>query len=120
MDTTDTPVSKIRIDHTADDNYPSASELFHSEFDLQVRALMEPVRTTLLESVESCEPAEIVGQLLMNFLNDDGFAGDDPDSAMNGKFNVRQKQNLLAVADHMGPDWCQALYHATVFMTKVA
>lgn len=98
----------------------SMSTRFHAEFDAEARALLEPVRETLLESTESCTAEEIIGQMLMNFINDDGFTGDDPDSAFAGRFNVTQKQNMIAVAAHMGPDWCQALYHAAVFMTKVA
>lgn len=99
---------------------PSESEQFHAAFDAAVRSIMEPVRNTLLELTESCTKEEIVGQLLMNFLNEDGFTGDDPDSTIVGRFNTRQKQNFIAVADHMGPDWAQALYHAAVFITKVA
>lgn len=96
------------------------SEQFHATFDSNVRELMEPVRDTLLESVESCTRPEIIGQLLMNVINDDGFTGDDPEAAMAGRFNLHQKQNLMAIAEHIGPDWAQALYHAAVFITKVA
>lgn len=101
-------------------NTKTTSSVFHEQFDSNVRTLMEPVRDTLLESTESCTKEEIIAQLLMEFINDDGFTGDDPDSAFAGKFNVKQRQNLVAVAAHMGPDWAQALYHAAVFITKVA
>lgn len=96
------------------DTIDTTSSAFHRTFDLNVANMMEPVRDTLIESVASCEPEEIIGQLLMNFL-DDGV-----DDAVDGRFTTAQKARLVAVADHMGPDWAQALYHAAVFITKVA
>jgi hypothetical protein len=107
-----------------DINNTTASELvsadFHVEFDKNVRELLESIRDGLLESTESCRREEIIGQLLMEFIADDGFTGDDPESYFAGKFNLHQKQNFMAIASHMGPDWSQALYHAAVFITKVA
>jgi hypothetical protein len=94
-----------------------AADTFREAFDRAVDRLMESVGLTLLETTMSCTTEEIVGQLLMNFL--DG-AGDDPDAIFEGTFNVTQKQRLVALATHLGPDWAQALYHAAVFITKVA
>lgn len=102
------------------DDILSESEQFHQAFDANVKALMEPIRDGLLNSTVSCSPEEIIGELLMNLINNDGFTGNDPESAFAGKFNTKQKQNLVAVAHHIGPDWAQAFYHAAVFMTKVA
>lgn len=83
------------------------SDTFHQDFDTNLRELMEPVRETLLESVTSCSREEIIGQLLMNELCDEPMT-------------VDQKARLVRIADHMGPDWAQSLYHAAVFITKVA
>jgi len=104
----------------ASDAADKTTQQFHLDFDENVLQLMEPVRTALLESTESCTEAEIIGQLLMNFINNGGFTIDDHEATFEGRFNLRQKQNFMAVANHMGPDWTQALYHAAVFMTKVA
>lgn len=94
---------------TAADRY-NESDGFHLTFDSNAKVMMEPVRDVLLESVSSCTQEEIIGQLLMNLLGDNG----------EGQLTARLKQRLVAIADHMGPDWTQALYHAAVFMTKVA
>lgn len=85
---------------------------FHEVFDANARAILEPVRQDLIESVNSCKPEEIIGQILMKWL--DGEDGRGPDDY------IVNKQRALAIAEHMGPDWCQALYHTVVFMTKVA
>lgn len=87
------------------------AENFHAMFDLNIRGLTEPVRDALLESCESCTEEEIIGQLLMNILGDEG-GGDH--------LTARLKVRLVTIAEHMGPDWAQALYHAAVFITKVA
>lgn len=47
-----------------------------------------------------------LGQLLMETI-------DSPDDPVN-------KAYWLQVAEHIGPDYAQALYHAAVFTTKVA
>lgn len=51
--------------------------------------------------------ADVMGHLLLQFL-------DDPDT-----ITIEQKQRLVIIAEILGPDWCQALYHQAVFMTKV-
>lgn len=99
------------------DTIDTTSSAFHATFDSNVRELMDPVRTTLLESAESCTKEEIVGQLLMNLLNAGGFS---PGATIAGRFNLPQKQRFIAIAEHLGPDWAQALYRAAVFITKVA
>lgn len=39
---------------------------------------------------------------------------------VDGKPSAATKRLLLEVALQLGPDRCQALYHAVVYMTKVA
>lgn len=34
--------------------------------------------------------------------------------------DANEKKFWVDVAEHMGPDYCQAMYHAAVFMTRVA
>jgi len=84
---------------------------FHQEFDRNAKEILDPVREALIESVESCTKPEIIGQILMNFLGD----GNDK-----GHFSADEKTFFVHMADHMGPDWAQALYHAAVFITKGA
>lgn len=91
----------------------------HNSFDAIVSDVTQGAREFCLDN-EGMTRDELIGQILMDFINDDGFTGDDPQSAFDGKFNVKQKQNMIAVASHLGPDWAQALYHAAVFITKVA
>lgn len=88
-------------------NETTTSSAFHKAFDANARTILEPVREQLLESVESASPEEIIGQMLMILLCDDPMTAET-------------KVRLVRMADHMGPDYCQALYHAAVFMTKVA
>lgn len=53
----------------------------------------------------------LVGQMVMNMLRTSSVAsGID--------FPRATHDDLFALAKHMGPDWCQALYHAAVFMTR--
>lgn len=104
------------MDNISSDKYAGVEGGFHQIFDENVRELMEPVRETLIESVESCTSEEIIGQLLMNLLGD----YEDPDKVIAGSLSVDQKARLVRIASHMGPDWAQALYHAAVFITKVA
>lgn len=94
------------------DNIDTTSSTFHTTFDSNVREMMEPVRDTLIESVESCTSEEIIGQLLMSLL------GDGYDFAT-ANLSTDLKSRLVRIADHMGPDWAQALYRAAVFITKV-
>ena len=65
-----------------------AVELFHEAFELNVRELMEPVRSMLLESVESCTKEEIIGQLLMQELCDEPMG-------------VDQKARLVRIAEDL-------------------
>lgn len=83
------------------------SAKFREVFDANVKELMEPVREALLESSATCTTEEIIAQLLMNCLADK-------------ELGVMSRHGLLDIADHMGPDWAQALYRAAVFITKVA
>ena len=60
--------------------------------------------------VEQLTP-EAFGELTLQFLGS-GMMG-NPQSPVN-------KIAAVKVADRLGPDWCQALYHFSVFCTRVA
>lgn len=92
---------------------------FHAEFDAATKALLEPVRNTLLESSGTCTREKIIAQLMMENLFAHPF---DPEAGSNWPecLTTEQKKFLVGVASHMGPDWAQALYRAAVFITKVA
>jgi hypothetical protein len=94
---------------------------FHNDFDATVEAIMEPVREALLEGSGEATREAIVAQLMMeNLFPHPCEPGNDGDGFFSGRLTREQKVTLVSVAEHMGPDWTQALYHATVFMTKVA
>lgn len=99
-------------------NDTQTSSVFHETFDRNVRAIMEPVRDTLIESVNSCSIEEIIAQVLMNLLDLPDNENGGP--AEHGTFTADTKARLVHIGDHMGPDWAQALYRAAVFITKVA
>lgn len=89
-------------------------ELIDSHF----RLLRDVVEEALMNEVHEGRHItldKLLAQLLMYTLNNDSV-----DELSSGQFDVEMKQRLVAMADHMGPDWAQALYHAAVFMTKVA
>lgn len=85
------------------------STAFHNQFDTNAKNLIEACREPLLEGPVSATEEELIGQVIMNMLGE-----------CEASMSARQKARLVLIADHMGPDWCQALYHAAVFMTRVA
>jgi len=103
---------------------PFDSETFHAQFDSNAKQMLDEIRETLLEGPGTATREQIMGQLIMDNI----FAHDlDPDLSgreardiFNGYLTADQKANLVKIADHLGPDWAQALYHAAVFITKVA
>lgn len=83
------------------------------KFDEVFNVLKEEVREGLLsvsgsagEFDANCNRSTIIAQILMNTLGDNST-----------KPNLH---DLLSMAEWMGPDHAQALYHAAVFITKVA
>lgn len=97
---------------------------FHKDFDAIADDLLGPssvVRETLLEGAGTCSREEILGQLMMEnlFPHDCDVDNCALDDMQKGVLTREQKVFLIGVADHMGPDFCQALYHAAVFMTRV-
>jgi hypothetical protein len=99
-----------------------ATTRFHNEFEATAKALLEQVREDLIEGAMTCTREEIIAQLIMNNLFPhpcDPEVG-DYDGVFKGKLTREQKVMLMGVAEHMGPDYAQALYHAAVFITKVA
>lgn len=98
----------------------SESGRFHTAFDSVVRKIMEPVRDNMIDSVPDIKmdlnANTVIAQVLMNLLSD-AWEGGNPEQ---GRFPIALKARFIEMADHMGPDWAQALYHAAVFITKVA
>jgi hypothetical protein len=92
---------------------------FHKAFDNEMEGIVEQTREALLESSGSCTREEIVTQIMMDNLFPHPC---DPESgeAWPSGLTTEQKKFLVGVASHMGPDFAQALYHASVFITKVA
>lgn len=92
----------------------------HNEFDELVSVATEGAREYALDN-GGIDANGLIAQMMMDsglfpsFVDPD-LAGGSPDTVM----TPTQKANLVHIAAHMGPDWCQALYHAAVFMTKVA
>lgn len=97
---------------------------FHEAFDTASTSLMDRVRNVLVESTDTAQITEeaVIGQLLMNelFPHPCNPQVGDYEGVFKGKLTAEQKTRLVKIADHMGPDWAQALYHVAVFLTKVA
>jgi hypothetical protein len=93
---------------------------WHITFDEVTKPLIEQARDTLVETLDAPPTREqVIAQLMMDNL----FAHPcDPEAARDwpNLLTTEQKQSLVAIAGHMGPDWAQALYKAAVFITKVA
>lgn len=98
------------------------SSRFHKKFDAEMEAITEFTRDALLEGPGTCSREEIVAQIMMDnlFPNVCDPEASDYDEVFKGKLTRDQKVVLVGIAEHMGPDWAQALYHAAVFITKVA
>lgn len=105
------------IDHRSNDQF-DATDRFNDHFDHIVREIVEPVRGAMIESVPDTglelNHDSVIAQVLMNLL------GEHDCGSINGQFHSKTKVRLVEMADWMGPDWAQALYHAAVFITKVA
>jgi len=96
---------------------------FHIDFDAETRTMMEPIREAMLDFVHDrrLEQEDIIAQFIMEHLNPHPCdAGYDPRNFPNGILTPEHKMRLVKIANHMGPDYAQALYHAAVFITKVA
>lgn len=93
----------------------TSSSKFYEDFDRIVCEIMKPVQDQMIESVDTgldLSHDNVIAQLLIHTLGEHGY----PEGSFNGKTKVR----LVEMADWMGPDWAQALYRASVFITKVA
>jgi len=93
---------------------------FHEAFDAETKAMLEPTREALLEGAGTVTREQLIGQLMMDNLFAHVCDPEANDDWPCGPLTTEQKKFLVGVASHMGPDWTQALYHAVVFMTKVA
>ena len=96
-------------------------QLFNDKFQNIADAMMDSVAEQLFEQeVTNPSREQILAQLLMIEF----FAHDlDPEKGVTdpiGVLTTEQKAFLVRIAGHMGPDYAQALYHAAVFVTKVA
>lgn len=90
---------------------------FHNEFDAMIRPIVEAAREVMFETALEISPDAIIAQILMNMLGE--FANEGTD-VFDGHINTKLKARLVSIADWMGPDWAQALYHTAVFITKAA
>lgn len=87
----------------------TAADEFHAKFDDMAADVMENVRSQLVETVpaDALSREIIIGQLLMiEFESCE-------------RLTIDTKERLVRMADWMGPDRAQALYHAARFITKV-
>ena len=97
-------------------------EEFTSQFDKSIEALgiNDKIKEELFEQGAVPTLETVLAQVLINNLFphelDPELHDNDPTEIM----TTEQKVILMRVASHMGPDWVQGLYHAVVFMTKVA
>lgn len=92
---------------------------FNESFQSIADPIMDGVCEDLFnQEIEQPTREQIIAQLLMDQL----FAHPcDPQSDGNpATLTTAVKESLVRIAAHMGPDYAQALYHAAVFITKVA
>ena len=89
---------------------------FHAAFKAVAKALLEPAEDNMISSVADTglplTANSLMGQLLMCWLGEFDQR-EDP-------LSTSAKINFMETAAWMGPDWAQRLYHAAVFITKVA
>lgn len=79
----------------------------HQRVDEIAKDLVEGAREFALDNGTVCRE-QVIAQILMDNLG--------PPEGL----DMETKQRLVVMAGHMGPVWAQALYHAAVFITKVA
>lgn len=81
----------------------------HADIDAHLATLRGRIEEAMLDLAAEGNDISfeaVVGQILMEVMCDN-LTGDD-------------KVFLVRVAEHMGPDWAQSLYHTARFITKVA
>jgi hypothetical protein len=115
MNNNDTPLSIAAAQADAND----VGE-FHDAFDAEARNIMERAREALLEGPFTCSREEIIAQIIMEEMFAHPCDPGLPKGADVGYQTTDMKASLVRIAGHLGPDWAQALYHAAVFITKVA
>lgn len=84
---------------------------WHKEFDAAWKQAGERVRNYLIDDAQPVDDEMLSAAFIWAILT----CPDDCD-----ELTIDTKQRLLKIADELGPNWCQALYRAAVFMTKVA
>lgn len=88
-----------------------------ARFDALAPSVLEHAREPICEGGEDITESNIVAHLIMVQMD---RGARDSDGYFEGKFSVETKKTLIELAENLGPDWAQALYHAAVFITKVA
>lgn len=86
----------------------------HANIDAHLATLRSRIEEAMLDhAAEGYDVSfeAVVGQILMEVVCPSGV-----DLTMNGDHKVF----LVRVAEHMGSDWAQSLFHAARFITKVA
>lgn len=102
-----------------DTTLSDAITALHTRIDEVFGEIADRAREGLLDlSADAITDEAVIAQILMEEL----FAHPcDPESG--GEITALTSENkvrLVRMANHMGPDYAQALYHAAVFITKVA
>lgn len=92
---------------------------FHAKFDEVSKSLLDSAREALLEADATVSREKLVAQIIMENLFPHPC---DPEVGSNwpADMTTENKKTLVEIADHIGPDYAQALYHAAVFITRVA
>lgn len=98
-----------------------------TEAHVKVDAILADIRDMIIEALldDACENrplnrSTVLAQIIMEALNDGGVSELGSDATFKGRYDKDMKVHLVEMADQMGPDYAQALYHAAVFITKVA
>lgn len=105
--------------NTIDTTLPDAITALHNRIDEVMGDIVDKAREALLDlNLDEITNEAAVAQIIMEEM----FAHPcDPESGGNiTALTSENKVRLVRMANHMGPDFAQALYHAAVFITKVA
>lgn len=95
----------------------------HNKLDAILFDIRESIEEAILNDACERRPVNrstVLAQIIMEALNDGGVSELGPDATFKGRYDKDMKVHLVEMADQMGPDYAQALYHAAVFITKVA
>lgn len=118
MDTNDTTLSDESIQSSCDEITAA-----HNKLDEILADIRDCISEAILDDACERRPVNrstVLAQIIMEALNDGGVSELGHDAVFKGRYDKDMKVHLVEMADQMGPDYAQALYHAAVFITKVA